>query len=255
MTTKTSREGKTLKKYYPSARLWSLWGRNIIIPQHSTASHSTETEYSFIQNELRSAAMKLHTREQAPKEGQAQTVTPKEIYTPTHSDYLEFLVDSQHVYQAFEDIIHERPELACLRNTGLERVRPLSDDIAYMVSEYNLQRPNVGQPGKEYAEVLRQITSIPEFICHYYNFYFAHTAGGRMIGKQMSARLLNRKTLEFYKWDGDLNTIKDTVKTSIEEMAAVWSNEEKRECVDATAAAFRGGGAINSYLSGSASSH
>jgi heme oxygenase len=23
------------------------------------------------------------------------------------------------------------------------------------------------------------------FICHYYNFYFAHTAGGRMIGNKV----------------------------------------------------------------------
>ncbi len=27
----------------------------------------------------------------------------------------------------------------------------------------------------------------PAFICHYYNFYFAHTAGGRMIGNKVRA--------------------------------------------------------------------
>lgn len=26
----------------------------------------------------------------------------------------------------------------------------------------------------------------PAFICHYYNHYFAHTAGGRMIGAKVS---------------------------------------------------------------------
>jgi hypothetical protein len=31
-------------------------------------------------------------------------------------------------------------------------------------------------------------------------------------------------------------------------MAAEWSREEKDECVNATAGAFRGGGMINSYL-------
>ena len=40
---------------------------------------------------------------------------------------------------------------------------------------------------------------IPEFMCHYYNYYFAHLAGGRMIGKQMSKLLLDGETLEFYK--------------------------------------------------------
>jgi len=49
-----------------------------------------------------------------------------------------------------------------------------------------------------------------------------------------------------------LNKIKDAVKDDIEAMAATWSPEEKKECVDATAAAFRGGGAINGYLAGQA---
>ena len=48
--------------------------------------------------------------------------------------------------------------------------------------------------------------------------------------------------------------MKETVKQSIEDMAAVWNDEEKKQCVDATAAAFQGGGAINSHLSGSKNS-
>jgi len=52
-----------------------------------------------------------------------------------------------------------------------------------------------------------------------------------------------------------LNKIKATVKESIEEMAAQWSKDERQESVDATAAAFMGGGAINSYLSGGQSAH
>ena len=51
---------------------------------------------------------------------------------------------------------------------------------------------------REEAEIAAR-DAVPEFMCHYYNYYFAHTAGGRMIGKQMSALLLNKKTLEFYK--------------------------------------------------------
>jgi heme oxygenase len=47
-----------------------------------------------------------------------------------------------------------------------------------------------------------------------------------------------------------LNEIKKRVKDDIEAMAAQWSRQEKDECVDATAAAFRGGGMINSYLGG-----
>ena len=194
--------------------------------------------------------MRLHTREQSPKEGRVEITQPKEPYVPTHADYLAFLVDSQHVYKAMEDIVNDREELAAFRNTGLERVAALEKDIEFMTTEYGLERPAVGTPGKNYAQALRNIESIPEFICHYYNHHFAHTAGGRMIGKQVSALLLNKKTLEFYKWDGDLNEIKDAVKASIEAMAASWTAEEKKECVDATAAAFQGGSGINSNLSG-----
>lgn len=45
------------------------------------------------------------------------------------------------------------------------------------------------------------------------------------------------------------------MKDSIEDMAARWSETEKQECVDATAAAFQGGGGINSHLSGGQSPH
>lgn len=38
------------------------------------------------------------------------------------------------------------------------------------------------------------------FTCHFYNFYFAHTAGGRMIGKMMSDKLLDGHKLNFYLW-------------------------------------------------------
>jgi heme oxygenase len=156
----------------------------------------------FIDTELRGAAMKLHTKEQAPKEGEVEVEKPKEPYTPTRDDYLAFLVDSKHVYEALEDIVNEKEELATFRNTGLERTKALETDIQFMVIEYGLNRPEVGDYGKAYASELREIAAkgnIPEFICHYYNFYFAHTAGGRMIGKQMSALLLDKKTLEFYK--------------------------------------------------------
>lgn len=142
--------------------------------------------------------MKLHTREQAPKEGKVQAPESKP-YTPTREDYLQFLVDSQHVYQAFEDIVNEEPKLEVFRNTGLERTKALETDIEFMCKEFGLTRPPVGEHGTKYAQTLREMKSVPELVCHYYNHYFAHTAGGLMIGKKMSSLLLDKKTLEFYK--------------------------------------------------------
>jgi heme oxygenase len=142
--------------------------------------------------------MKLHTRKQAPKEGEAPA-PETEPYITTHQDYLRFLIDSQHVYQAFEEIVNERPEFEVFRDTGLERTKPLEEDIEFMCNEYGLERKEVGQPGKDYVKHIREMESVPELVCHYYNHYFAHTAGGRMIGKKMSSLLLDKKTLEFYK--------------------------------------------------------
>lgn len=39
----------------------------------------------------------------------------------------------------------------------------------------------------------------PTFLCHYYNFYFAHTAGGRMIGAKVASMILDGQELAFYK--------------------------------------------------------
>lgn len=221
------------------------------------AAVETGAPTGFIDVELRGAAMNLHTRAQAPKEGKAQEVE-RAPYVTTLDDYLRFLVDSQHVYSVFEDIVNNpemSPELAPFIDTGLERTKPLETDIEFMVKEYGLTRPAVGEIGMEYAKHLQELAAkgkqgVPELICHYYNHYFAHTAGGRMIGTQMSKLLLNNKKLEFYKWDGNLNKIKADVKNSIEELAASWSREQKDMCVQETAAAFQGGGMLNAHLRG-----
>lgn len=48
--------------------------------------------------ELRDVAMKLHTKEQAPREGQAAAPEkPTVPFAPTQMDYLKFLVDSYEV--------------------------------------------------------------------------------------------------------------------------------------------------------------
>jgi len=207
---------------------------------------------SFIDTELRGAAMKLHTKMQAPKQGKLEA--PKiQPYVTTHADYLAFLVASQHVYAALEEATNTHPALETFRNTGMERTKGLENDIFFMMEEYDLPRPAVGKTGFAYAERIKKLAAedkIPEFMCHYYNFTFAHTAGGRMIGKRFSELLFNNRTLEFYKWDGDINEIKAVVKANIEEMVLSWSPEEKKQCVKATGAAFKGGGGINSCLRG-----
>ena len=140
---------------------------------HSPFAAKIDTS-SFIDTELRNAAMKLHTTMQSPKEGKVEAPTaPLVPYVQTHADYLQFLVDSQHVYQALEDIVNTHDELQPFRNTGLERTKGLAIDIAFLSDEYKVPIPDVGPFGTNYAAMLRKIDSIPEFMCHYYNYYFA----------------------------------------------------------------------------------
>ena len=62
-------------------------------------------EYSFVQDELRPVAMKLHTKDQAPREGQQKEKTPFTKWEPSRQDYTQFLVDSLMVYNTFEQIV------------------------------------------------------------------------------------------------------------------------------------------------------
>jgi hypothetical protein len=75
------------------------------------------------------------------------------------------------------------------QHTGLERSAALAADLQYMQQQYKLPPPTVQEdgPGMTYARHLRQLAeNDPQsFICHFYNYYFAHTAGGRMIGKKV----------------------------------------------------------------------
>ena len=108
------------------------------------------------------------------------------------AEYLQFLVDSRHVYQCLEDVVASNEELASFGDSGLERAAALEKDVAWFSSE-GLETPPLGPHGKEYAARLREIADAGQwevFTCHFYNFMFAHTAGGRMIGKMMSDKLL-----------------------------------------------------------------
>eukprot|EP00617_Octactis_speculum_P009805 CAMPEP_0185776436 /NCGR_PEP_ID=MMETSP1174-20130828/85667_1 /TAXON_ID=35687 /ORGANISM="Dictyocha speculum, Strain CCMP1381" /LENGTH=227 /DNA_ID=CAMNT_0028464389 /DNA_START=225 /DNA_END=908 /DNA_ORIENTATION=+ len=224
-----------------------------------TASvEATATEHvSFIQGEMRSFAMALHTKDQAPKEGKAKEgAPPVKTWQPTIDGYLQFLVDSRHVYTTLEEIVGSREELACLHDTGLERSAALDIDIEWLSQQRDpsnppVSIPAVGDAGKNYAELLRRTAdeSLPRFICHFYNHYFAHTAGGRMIGGMMAKELLDGKKLEFYRWErGNVKQLLADVATSIDGLTEDWTREEKDACLQETASAFQNGGALLGYL-------
>ena len=128
--------------------------------------------------------------------------------------------------------------------------------------------------------LLRELaaTDPPAFICHFYNVYFAHSAGGRMIGKKVSSMCLDDAELNFYRWDGELSDLLGKVpstaitmllsmlctghavqsqcspfwtfwlvsagmchaqvKDELNEVADAWTDEQKAHCLDETTKSF-----------------
>ncbi|CAM9191302.1 unnamed protein product [Ectocarpus sp. 8 AP-2014] len=217
---------------------------------------------SFVQWDMRRAAMKLHTRDQSPKEGKQENKGAKfSDWKPSRRGYLQFLVDSKVVYEALEEACGSDPRLAEFRNTGLERTEALTKDIAWMLEAYpdswaeggggDGKAPSPTENALEYASFLREkvASTLPGFMCHYYNHYFAHTAGGRMIGRKVAESCLDGRTLEFYQWGADdVKVLLDGVRVKIDAMAKGWSEEEKEACVSETARTFKYGGSLLSSI-------
>jgi heme oxygenase (biliverdin-producing, ferredoxin) len=59
--------------------------------------------------------------------------------------------------------------------------------------------------------------SAPAFVCHFYNHYFAHTAGGLMIGRKVSDMCLDGKKLQFYQWGegADVKALLEKVRIKV----------------------------------------
>ncbi|KAK7327744.1 hypothetical protein VNO77_21834 [Canavalia gladiata] len=206
--------------------------------------------------EMRFVAMKMHTRDQA-KEGEKEAKGPEDRaiskWEPTIEGYIKFLVDSKVVYNMLENIVKEaaHPIYAEFRNTGLERSASLAKDLEWFKEQghaipegHAITEPS--SPGVTYAQYLKEL-SVKDphaFICHFYNIYFAHTAGGRMIGRKVAQKILNNKGLEFYKWDGDLPQLLQNVRDKLNKVAEEWTREEKDHCLEETAKSFKLSGEI-----------
>ena len=68
-------------------------------------------------------------------------------------------------------------------------------------------------------------------MCHFYNTYFAHTAGGRMIGSKVSQMILDNKQLNFYKYDSDVKELLNGVRDNINEVSCCLHMTSTTACV------------------------
>ncbi|RID44889.1 hypothetical protein BRARA_I01654 [Brassica rapa] len=196
--------------------------------------------------EMRSVAMKMHPRTQS-KEGKRETTAPQDspvaTWEFTVEGYLKFLVENKLVFDTLEGIIHDStvPTYAAFKNTGLERANNLAKDLEWF-KEQGYELPEPKAHCKTYSLYLKDIAENdpPAFICHFYNIYFGHSAGGgRMIGSKVSERILDNKKLEFYKWDGDISELLTNLSEELNKVSELWTREEKNHCLEETEKAFK----------------
>ncbi|KAJ6846409.1 putative mediator of RNA polymerase II transcription subunit 16 [Iris pallida] len=60
----------------------------------------------------------------------------------------------------------------------------------------------------------------------------------------VAEKILNKKELEFYKWDGDLSQPLQNVRDKINQVANSWSRAEKNHCLEETEKSFKYSGEI-----------
>ena len=68
----------------------------------------------------------------------------------------------------------------------MERSEGLAKDLEWF-REQGMVIPEPSNPGVSYGKYLEELSekSAPLFLCHFYNIYFSHIAGGQAIGKQV----------------------------------------------------------------------
>ena len=124
-----------------------------------TTEGTTKKEYSFVNEDLRTYAMRFHTKDQAPREGQQKAEIPFTAWEPTRLNYVQFLVDSLLVYETLESLVLEIPALSPFTATGLERSAALKEDLKWMVNfDSSIVVPQCGPNGIKYSAFLKKVT-------------------------------------------------------------------------------------------------
>ena len=174
------------------------------LPVRATKASSCALHMSFVQDELRPCAIKYHSRDQT-SQGQLPAQVPFTKWNPTRQDYLHFLVDSLAVYDHIESSVAVHYVLKQIRVPGLERTAALRKDIKWMRRfDRTLKLPAIGAAGITYITFLQGLLdagNLPALVCHYYNQYFALSAGGMRIGQFLSGKLLDGKKLHLHTFE------------------------------------------------------
>ncbi|KAJ0750754.1 putative Heme oxygenase (biliverdin-producing) [Helianthus annuus] len=129
--------------------------------------------------------------------------------------------------------------VAYFRNSGLERSESFAKDIKWL-GQQDVTIPEPLFTSKKYVKYLEELAaqSPPLFFCHLYNIYFSHIAGGQVIARKVSEKLLEGKELAICTWPGDPEELLKGMRDKLNALAQHWSRDEKNKCLKETNKCF-----------------
>ncbi|CAH9078063.1 unnamed protein product [Cuscuta europaea] len=168
-----------------------------------------------------------------------------EYWQPSMEGFLRYLVDSRLVFNIIERTVDESSDVsyAYFRNTGLERADFISKDLAWL-SEQGNDIPEPSNPGVAYSNYLEELgeKNPPLFLCHFYNIYFSHIAGGQVIAKKVCEKLIRGgegRALEMYRWNGNEEKLLQGVREKLNMLSQHWPRNNKNRCLHDMRKSFR----------------
>ncbi|KAG5230955.1 inactive heme oxygenase [Salix suchowensis] len=180
--------------------------------------------------------------EEEEEEGNDDNDSDSDIWIPSMEGFVKYLVDSKLVFDTLERIVDKSDDVsyAYFRKTGLERSEGLAKDLAWF-SQRNIEIPEPSTPGTSYVKYLEELAedNAPLFLSHFYNIYFSHIAGGQVISRKVSDKLLQGRELEFYRWGGDAQELLKGVREKLNMLGEHWTRDEKNKCLKEAAKSFR----------------
>ncbi|CAN8314001.1 unnamed protein product [Cochlearia groenlandica] len=166
-----------------------------------------------------------------------------ETWVPTKKGLINYLVDSKLVFATIERIVDESEDVsyAYFRRTGLERCSCIERDLEWFRVQENMEIPEPSHAGVLYGKYLEEQAkeNAALFLSHFYSIYFSHIAGGQVITRQVSEKLLEGKELEFNRWEGNAQELLRGVREKLNVLGEHWTRDEKNKCLKETAKAFK----------------
>lgn len=196
-----------------------------------------------------SAPLSFELRRVQAAASEAPSAAPEKEYTwladqhKKASMYLTRLVDQHVVFSTIEEIISSSSSLYLLpfQDHGGERSAALENDIAYFFTEQGTPLPAPSSVAQDYAAYLLSLSddSPHLLLAHIYSLYMGHMNQGKEAALTLGSQLaLTSNGLDFYRYDGDLHSIRKRLRASFDTMSLT-TPQRRRILISEAPAAIR----------------